>query len=86
MKTNTKKILVTFFFFILAGLLEIGGGYLIWLWLRDNYSWTIGILGGLVLFMYGIIPTFHKFHFKRVYAGYGGVKFNQDIFIKPLQY
>jgi len=26
------------FYFVLAGLCEIGGGYLVWLWLRENKS------------------------------------------------
>jgi small multidrug resistance family-3 protein len=33
----------------------------------------IGALGGLVLFLYGVIPTFQPAHFSRVYAAYGGV-------------
>ncbi|MFP3490047.1 hypothetical protein R0K20_20850, partial [Staphylococcus sp. SIMBA_130] len=28
----------TILLFTLAGLAEIGGGYLIWLWLREGYS------------------------------------------------
>jgi small multidrug resistance family-3 protein len=71
MKTN--KILTTLFFFFLAGLLEIGGGYLVWVWLREDFSLVIGALGGLVLFLYGIVPTFQPSHFHRIYAAYGGV-------------
>lgn len=60
--------------FILAGLAEIGGGYLIWLWLRDGYPFYLGILGGIALILYGIIATFQIFpSFGRVYAAYGGV-------------
>ncbi|HEX3031343.1 MAG TPA: YnfA family protein [Bacillota bacterium] len=60
--------------FILAGLAEIGGGYLVWLWLREARPVWFGVLGGLVLILYGIIPTFQKFpSFGRVYAAYGGV-------------
>lgn len=59
--------------FIAAGLCEIGGGYLVWLWLRDGRGVLVGILGGLVLFLYGIVPTFQPAHFGRVYAAYGGV-------------
>jgi small multidrug resistance family-3 protein len=60
--------------FILAGLAEIGGGYLIWLWLREDKPWWFGILGAIVLVLYGVIPTFQKFpSFGRVYAAYGGV-------------
>lgn len=60
--------------FILAGLAEIGGGYLVWLWLREAKPVGYGIIGGLILVLYGIIPTFQKFpSFGRVYAAYGGV-------------
>jgi len=68
-----KKILVTLFFFFLAGLCEIGGGYLIWLWLRENMNWILGVVGGSVLFLYGIVPTFQPSHFHRIYAAYGGI-------------
>ncbi len=60
--------------FILAGLAEIGGGYLVWLWLREAKPTWFGLIGGLILVLYGIIPTFQRFpSFGRVYAAYGGV-------------
>ncbi|GAB6061929.1 YnfA family protein [Deferrisoma palaeochoriense] len=60
--------------FFLAGLCEIGGGYLVWLWLREGRSGWLGFWGGIVLVLYGIIPTLQAFpHFGRVYAAYGGV-------------
>ena len=68
-----KDISYSLFFFSIAGLCEIGGGYLVWLWLRESYSWVFGVLGGFVLFMYGVIPTFQKAHFHRTYAAYGGI-------------
>lgn len=58
---------------MLAGLLEIGGGYLMWLWLRDGRAWLLGALGGLALFLYGAVPVLQPAHFGRVYAAYGGV-------------
>jgi small multidrug resistance family-3 protein len=70
---NSKELLTSTFFFFVAGLCEIGGGYLVWLWLREDHSWIIGIIGGFVLFLYGIVPTFQKSHFHRIYAAYGGV-------------
>ncbi len=73
MRPKTKKIVTTIFFFFSAGLFEIGGGYLVWLWLRESYSWLIGVVGGFVLFLYGIVPTFQPSHFHRIYAAYGGV-------------
>jgi len=68
-----KDIFYSLFFFFIAGLCEIGGGYLVWLWLRESYSWIFGVLGGFVLFLYGVIPTFQKTHFHRTYAAYGGI-------------
>jgi small multidrug resistance family-3 protein len=59
--------------FIAAGICEIGGGYLVWLWLRNGKGLLLGALGGLVLFLYGVVPTFQPAHFGRVYAAYGGV-------------
>ena len=57
--------------FLLAGLCEIGGGWLVWQWLRESRSWLWGLGGGLVLCLYGVIPTFQPAHFGRVYAAYG---------------
>ena len=59
--------------FVLAGLCEIGGGYLVWLWLREGKGLVTGLLGSVVLILYGIIPTFQPAHFGRVYAAYGGI-------------
>jgi small multidrug resistance family-3 protein len=61
--------------FALAGLTEIAGGYLVWLWLREEKALWIGALGGLILFLYGILPTLQpdEASFGRVYAAYGGV-------------
>ncbi|WP_082360978.1 YnfA family protein [Bacillus sp. FJAT-28004] len=60
--------------FMLAGLAEIGGGYLIWLWLREGKPLYWGLLGGVALALYGVVATFQSFpSFGRVYAAYGGV-------------
>ena len=64
---------ISLFLFFLAALFEIGGGYLVWLWLKENKGLTYGLLGGLTLAVYGIIPTFQPAHFGRVYAAYGGI-------------
>jgi small multidrug resistance family-3 protein len=45
---------------------------LIWKWLRDDRPTWWGLLGGVVLILYGIIPTLQASHFGRVYAVYGG--------------
>lgn len=59
--------------FLLAALLEIGGGYLVWQWLREDAALWVGAAGGLVLVLYGVVPTFQPAHFGRTYAAYGGV-------------
>lgn len=58
--------------FLLAGLCEIGGGYLVWLWLRENQTIWYAAVGAVILVLYGVIPTFQPAHFGRVYAAYGG--------------
>ena len=59
--------------FILAGLCEIGGGYLVWQWWRNGAAWPIGLLGAAILLLYGVVPTYQAAHFGRVYAAYGGI-------------
>jgi len=59
--------------FFVAALFEVGGGYLIWQWLREKKGLFLGLLGGLTLFIYGIIQTFQPANFGRVYAAYGGI-------------
>ncbi len=59
--------------FILAGLCEIGGGYLIWIWLRENRGIGFALAGAIILIIYGIIPPFQPANFGRVYAAYGGI-------------
>jgi small multidrug resistance family-3 protein len=66
-------ILKSLVIFILAGLCEIGGGYLIWLWIKENQPFWYGIAGGLLLALYGVIATFQVANFGRVYAAYGGI-------------
>jgi len=65
----TKSLL----FFLVAGLCEIGGGYLVWVWLREGKSVWAGVLGAALLVLYGVIPTLQTASFGRVYAAYGGV-------------
>jgi drug/metabolite transporter superfamily protein YnfA len=52
--------------FILAGLCEIGGGWLGWQWIREGRPWSWGLLGGLVLCLYGVVPTLQPAHFSRL--------------------
>lgn len=58
---------------MLAGIFEIGGGYLIWLWLREGKPFWYGILGGVVLAFYGVVATWQTANFARTYATYGGI-------------
>ena len=58
--------------FILAGFCEIGGGYLIWLWLKQGKPVYYGVLGGLILSLYGVVATLQNSNFAKVYATYGG--------------
>lgn len=68
------SILYTIVLFLLAGLAEIGGGYLIWQWLRAGEPLYWGLGGGIALAIYGVIAAFQAFpSFGRVYAAYGGV-------------
>lgn len=67
------QVAKSLFYFFLAGLCEIGGGYLIWLWLRENKSIWLAVVGAVLLILYGIIPTLQPTSFGRVYAAYGGV-------------
>lgn len=66
-------IIATLGLFFLAAIMEIGGGYLIWQWIREKKGVIIGFIGGIVLFLYGIIPTLQPSHFGRTYAAYGGI-------------
>jgi small multidrug resistance family-3 protein len=67
------QIVKSLFYFVLAGLCEIGGGYLIWLWLRESRTIWLAILGIVLLILYSVIPTLQAASFGRVYAAYGGV-------------
>ena len=63
------------FLFLAAGLLEIGGGYLVWLWLREGRAPALGVVGFAALAAYGVVPVFQpaEHPFGRVYAAYGAV-------------
>ncbi len=67
------EIVKSLFYFVLAGLCEISGGYLVWLWLRQGKSFWFGLVGAVILFLYGMIPTLQPANFGRVYAAYSGI-------------
>ena len=66
-------IIISVLLFVIAALFEIGGAYLVYKWIRNNKSLLFGLLGGIILFFYGVIQTFQVANFGRVYAAYGGI-------------
>ena len=70
---DIKIIIITLGLFFVAAVLEIGGGYLVWQWIRERKGIVMGLIGGIILFVYGIIPTLQPSHFGRTYAAYGGI-------------
>lgn len=69
------EIVRSIILFGLAGLAEVGGGYLMWLWLRNDRPLWVGLIGAGILVLYGILPTLQpaQLDFGKVYAAYGGV-------------
>lgn len=65
-------ILKSIFIFVLAGICEIGGGYLVWMCLKENKPWWFGVVGGAILVLYGVVATWQTANFARAYATYGG--------------
>jgi len=60
--------------FVLAGLCEIGGGHLVWSWLREGRPLAWALLGAVILALYGVVAALQPIpEFGRVYAAYGGV-------------
>jgi small multidrug resistance family-3 protein len=66
------SVIKTIVIFIVAGLCEIGGGYLVWLWLKNDKPFLYGVVGGMILVLYGVVATLQTANFARVYASYGG--------------
>ena len=73
---TTVNPFVSGMLFFVAALMEIGGGYLVWLWIREKKTIALALLGGIILFVYGIIPTLQLANFGRVYAAYRGNLYN----------
>ncbi|WP_202978664.1 YnfA family protein [Helicobacter sp. MIT 05-5294] len=59
--------------FVLAAFLEVGGGYLVWIWLKEEKGLMLGIIGMICLALYGVVATWQVQGFGRVYAAYGGI-------------
>jgi small multidrug resistance family-3 protein len=57
--------------FLFAGLLKSAAATRLAM-VRNSAGFLIGALGGFILLLYGIVPTYQADHFGRVYAAYGG--------------
>jgi hypothetical protein len=60
---DTSIIITTLVLFFVAALMEIIGGYLVWQWIREKKGILIGLTGGIILSVYGIIPTLQTISF-----------------------
>tara|TARA_B100000475_G_scaffold98951_1_gene72067 strand:- start:223 stop:645 length:423 start_codon:yes stop_codon:yes gene_type:complete len=68
-----QTIALSILLFIAAGLLEVGGGWLVWQAVRENKNWTFAAAGVVALIGYGFVPCLQPTSdFGRVYAVYGG--------------
>jgi small multidrug resistance family-3 protein len=69
-----ERLLIIGGLFVLAGLCEIGGGYLVWGWMRDHKPLTGALLGAAILAAYGVVAVLQPIsEFGRVYAAYGWI-------------
>lgn len=74
MPWSLATVLLVSLLFILAGLAEIGGGWLVWQAVREGKPAWWAAVGSAVLVAYGFIPTLQPLDdFGRLYAVYGGV-------------
>ena len=68
-----QTIALSILLFIAAGLLEVGGGWLVWQTVREDKNWTFAAAGVIALIGYGFVPCLQPTSdFGRVYAIYGG--------------
>ena len=58
--------------YLLAGFCEIGGGYLLWQWVKAGRHAWVGVLGAALLVLYGWVATWQVTSFGKTYAVYGG--------------
>lgn len=69
-----NRLIVIGALFVLAGLCEIGGGYLVWGWMREHKPLLWALVGGGILALYGVVAALQPISaFGRVYAAYGGI-------------
>ena len=68
-----QTITLSVILFVAAGLLEVGGGWLVWQTVRENKNWIYAATGIIALIGYGFVPCLQPTSdFGRVYAVYGG--------------
>lgn len=69
-----SRLLLVGVLFVVAGLCEIGGGYLVWGWMREQRPLGWALVGALTLALYGVVAALQPIpEFGRVYAAYGGI-------------
>jgi small multidrug resistance family-3 protein len=66
-------ILRSLLYFVMAGLFEIGSGYLVWLWVREGKSGWLALGGAILLTAYGFVATLQPANLGRAYAAYAGI-------------
>lgn len=70
---TAKSAVLAVVLFVVAGVCEIGGGWMVWKAIREGKQFWWAIIGSLILVAYGFIPTLQPTSsFGRVYAVYGG--------------
>ena len=68
-----QTITYSIILFVAAGLLEVGGGWLVWQTVREEKNWIYAGTGVIALIGYGFVPCLQPTSdFGRVYAVYGG--------------
>ena len=76
------SVMINIGLFIVAGVCEIGGGYLVWEFARGKKPFWWGILGGVTLIIYGFVPPLQAdiWTFSTIYATYGGMFIVMSLF------
>lgn len=59
--------------FTIAGLLEISGCYLVWIWLKNDKPFWYGLIRLVLLLIYSFVPLLQTTNFGIVNAAYGGI-------------
>lgn len=74
MAWSIVDVFVSILLFILAGILEIGGSYAIWISVKNNTNPALFIpVGCISLVAYGFVPNLQPIpNFGRIFAVYGG--------------